>query len=267
MRNTPLSLALAATFAGLALASCARDADNGTAEGGYVTSTQPMTTTAEPAPAAPAAPATAPAVDTAPVVEYADVTRVRPVSVSDTTYGTVIASEPVTQDTSQAQQVCHDEVVQERLPERDGLKGGTIAGAIIGGVLGNQAGSGDGKKLATVAGAVAGGYAGREIDRRHEGGNIVSRTEQKCETQTVPSSQVIGYDVRYRTSSGATATKRMASSQPVGSRIALGSHSHVVGYDVTYVYHGASETIRMDRRPGDRLSIVDGEVVTTVASR
>jgi uncharacterized protein YcfJ len=262
MRNTPLSLALAAAFAGLALAGCGRDNSTGSAEGGYVTSTQPVATTAEPVAPAPAAP-----VETAPIVEYAEVTRVRPVSVSDPTYGTVIASEAISQNTSQPQQVCHDEIVEERLPERDGLKGGTIAGAVIGGVLGNQAGSGDGKKLATVAGAVAGGYAGREIDRRHEGGNIVTRTEQKCETQNVPSSQIIGYDVTYRTASGGTATKRMGSSQPIGSRIALGSHSRVVGYDVTYLFHGETETIRMDRRPGDRLSIVDGEVVTTVASR
>jgi uncharacterized protein YcfJ len=267
MRKSPLSTALIASLAGLALAGCSRGRVE-TAEGGYVTAPAPVAATAEPSPAPAVEPAEAAATpaENAPVVEYADVTHVRPVSVSSTSYGTVVSSVPISQATSEPQQVCHDEVVQERLPERDGLKGGTIAGALIGGVLGNQAGSGNGKTLATVAGAVAGGYAGREIDRRHDGGDVVARTEQKCETQNVPSSQVIGYDVTYRLPDGTTTTRRREASQPVGSRVALGSHSHVVGYDVTYAYRGRTETIRMDRRPGDRLSIVGGEVVT-VASR
>ena len=265
MRNKMLSHTIAATLATLALAGCGRDDPD--ARGAYVTGAQQSTVDATIEPAVVPAPAPAPAVETAPLLEYADVTRVREVKDSSPIYGTVLASEAVTRDVATPQQVCRDVVVEERLPERDGLKTGTIAGAIVGGALGNRAGSGDGKKLATVAGAIAGGYAGREIDRRHDGGNVVSRTEQQCETQSVSTTEVIGYDVSYREPDGDTATKRLSSAQAVGSRIALGSRSRVVGYDVTYNYRGDSQTIRMDTRPaGDRLPVVDGEVVTSTVA-
>jgi uncharacterized protein YcfJ len=259
MRNKMLSHTIAAALATLALAGCGRDEPD--ARGAYVTGAQQSTADATIEPAV--EPAPTPAVEPAPVLEYADVTRVREVKDSSPVYGTVIASQAVTQDVASPQQVCRDVVVEERLPERDGLKTGTIAGAIVGGALGNQAGSGDGKKLATVAGAIAGGYAGREIDRRHAGGNVVARTEQQCETQSVSTTEVIGYDIAYREPDGDTATKRMSSAQPIGSKLSLGSRSRVVGYDVTYSYHGDSQTIRMDERPGDRLPVVDGEVVTS----
>jgi uncharacterized protein YcfJ len=266
MRNKMLSHTIAATLATLALAGCGRhDPD---ARGAYVTGAGKATAqaTIEPTVAPVAEPAPAPAVEPAPVLEYADVTRVRAVNDSSPVYGTVVSSEPVTHDVASPQQVCRDVVVEERLPERDGLKTGTIAGAIIGGALGNQAGGGDGKKLATVAGAIAGGYAGREIDRRHDGGNVVSRTEQQCDTQSVSTTQVIGYDIAYRKPDGVTVTKRMESAQAIGSRISLGSRSRVVGYDVTYNYRGKTQTIRMDSRPGDRLPVVDGEVVTSTVA-
>jgi uncharacterized protein YcfJ len=264
MRYTMLTHTIAAALA-LSLAGCGRDADRVDAKGAYVTGPAQTTADATIEPAVPTA-APTPAVEPAPVLEYANVTRVRAVNDSSPIYGTVLASEPVTRDVASPQQVCRDVVVEERAPERDGLKTGTIAGAIVGGALGNQAGGGDGKKLATVAGAIAGGYAGREIDRRHEGGNVISRTEQQCQTQSVSTTEVIGFDITYREPDGDTATKRMESAQPVGSRLSLGNRSRVVGYDVTYSYHGESETIRMDSRPGDRLPVVDGEVVTSTVA-
>jgi uncharacterized protein YcfJ len=266
MRYNMLTHTIAATVATLALASCGRDADRVDAQGAYVTGPAQSTADATIEPAVEPATPAAPAVEPAPVLEYAQVTRVRAVNDSSPVYGTVVSSEPVTRDVASPQQVCRDVVIEERTPERDGLTGGTIAGAIVGGALGNQAGGGDGKKLATVAGAIAGGYAGREIDRRHDGGNIVSRTEQQCETQSVSTTQVIGYDIAYREPDGDIATRRMESAQPIGSRLSLGSRSRVVGYDVTYTYRGKSETIRMDSRPGDRLSVVDGEVVTSTVA-
>ena len=265
MRYTMLTHTIAATLATLALAGCGRDADRVDAKGAYVTGPAQSTADATIEPAVPPA-APTPAVEPAPVLEYAEVTRVRAVNDSSPIYGTVVASEAVTRDVASPQQVCRDLVVEERAPERDGLTGGTIAGAIVGGALGNQAGGGDGKKLATVAGAIAGGYAGREIDRRHEGGNVISRTEQQCETQSVSTTEVIGYDITYREPDGDNATRRMPSAQPIGSRLSLGSRSRVVGYDVTYNYRGESETIRMDSRPGDRLPVVDGEVVTSTVA-
>jgi uncharacterized protein YcfJ len=265
MRINMLTHTIAAALATLALAACGRD--DADARGAYVTGAEQATVaaTTEPVAERVAEPVLE---EPVPVLEYAEVTNVRAVNDSSPVYGTVVASDAVTQDVATPQQVCRDVVVEERVPERDGLKGGTIAGAIIGGVVGNQAGGGDGKKLATVAGAVAGGLAGREIDRRHEGGDVIARTEQQCETQSVPTTQVIGYDVTYREPDGDTATKRMESDQAIGSRIALGSRSRVLGYDVTYRYRGETQTIRMDTRPGDRLPVVDGEVVTsTVALR
>jgi uncharacterized protein YcfJ len=263
MRINLLTRTIAAALATLALAGCGRDADPA---GGYVTGTEQSSIDATTEPAI-AEPVREPELDPVAELEYADVTRVREVNDSTPVYGTVIASQAVTQDVAQPQQVCRDVVIEERQPERDGLKGGTIAGAIIGGVVGNQVGGdGDRQKLATVAGAVAGGYAGRAIDRRHEGGDIVTRTEQQCETQSVSTTQVLGFDVTYREPDGDTATRRMETDQAIGSRISLGSRSRLVGYDVTYRYRGETQTIRMDTRPGDRLPVVDGEVVTSTVA-
>jgi uncharacterized protein YcfJ len=49
--------------------------------------------------------------------------------------------------------------------------------------------------------------------------------------------------------------------------VSLGSEDKVVGYDVTYRYDGAEHTVRMDQKPaGDRLPVVDGQVVTQTAA-
>ena len=202
-------------------------------------------------------------------LQYADVLKVSPVTAKEKVYATVIGTEAVreTTTTTTPHEVCKDVVVQERLPERDGNKGGAIAGAVIGGLVGNQVGKGNGRKLATVAGAVGGGFAGREIDRRHEGGQVVSRTERQCHTEQASSqsSRVTGYNVTYRNPDGTTGTMRV-DSKP-GNRIAMGSENVVKGYDVTYRYQGTEKTIRMDEKPAsDRLPVIDGQVVTQTAS-
>jgi uncharacterized protein YcfJ len=51
-----------------------------------------------------------------------------------------------------------------------------------------------------------------------------------------------------------------------GTRITLGSQTKTVGYDVTYSYEGQQHTVRMDHKPGDKLPVVDGQVVTQVAT-
>lgn len=201
-------------------------------------------------------------------VEYAQVVDVDPITEKQELYAQVIGTEPVreTSTSSSPRQVCEDVVVQDRLPERDGNIGGTVAGAVIGGLIGNQVGDGNGRKLATVAGAVGGGFAGREIDRRHVGGRVVSRTDRQCRTisDTSTSSRTVAYNVTYRNPDGTTGTMRTGSKP--GSRIALGSEDTTVGYDVTYRYDGQERTIRMDDRPGERLPVIDGQVVTQVAS-
>lgn len=201
-------------------------------------------------------------------LDYADVVKVEPIKEKQKLYATVIGTDPVreTSTVSTPREVCEDVVVQERLPERDGNVGGTIAGALIGGALGNQVGSGSGKKAATVAGAVAGGFAGRNVDQRHVGGRVVERVDRQCRTVSDSSetSRVVGYNVTYRNPDGTTGTMRTGSKP--GNRISLGTEDQVVGYDVTYRYLGAEQTVRMDERPGQRLPVVDGEVVLQTAS-
>ena len=203
-----------------------------------------------------------------PRVGYAEVINVAPVNEKQQLYATVIGTDPVreTSTVSTPREVCEDVVVQERMAERDGNVGGTIAGALIGGALGNQVGGGSGKKAATVAGAVAGGFAGRAVDQRHVGGRVVDRVDRQCRTvsESSQSSRVVGYNVTYRNPDGTTGTMRTGSKP--GSRISLGSENQVVGYDVTYRYDGAEQTVRMEERPGERLPVVDGEVVLQTAA-
>ena len=200
-------------------------------------------------------------------VEYADVLNVKPINEKQALYATVIGTEPVreTSTTSSPREVCEDVVVQERAPERDGNVGGTVAGALIGGLLGNQVGGGNGKKAATAAGAVAGGFVGNRVDRNHVGGRVGTRTDRQCRTvqSSSQSSRVVAYNVTYRNPDGTTGTMRTGSKP--GNRISLGSENEVVGYDVTYRYEGQEQTIRLDDRPGQRLPVINGQVVTQTA--
>ncbi|MBV6798474.1 glycine zipper 2TM domain-containing protein [Xanthomonas euvesicatoria] len=202
-------------------------------------------------------------------LEYADVVKVAPITQREPQYAQVINSNAIRETTTSTspREVCRDVVVQERLPERDGNVGGTVAGAVIGGLIGNQVGGGNGRKLATAAGAVGGGFIGNRIDRNHVGGRVVDRTERQCHTENAnsQSSRVVGYDVTYRNADGTTGTMRM-DSKP-GERISLGDADNVVAYDVTYRYDGFEKTVRMNDKPtSDRLPVVDGQLVTQMAS-
>ena len=207
---------------------------------------QPDSVLATPADAALAADDAAPGEDeiAANTLEYAEIVKVDPVTQKEKLYATVIGTEPVreTTQTSVPREVCEDVVVEERLPERDGNVGGTVAGAVIGGLLGNQ------------------------VDKRHVGGKVVTRTERQCHTEQAvsESSRVTGYNVTYRNADGTTGTMRMASKP--GDRVALGNTDKVVGYDVTYRYNDREGTLRMDSKPEtDRLPVVDGQIVTATA--
>ena len=259
MKNNTLAIALAALLVGgVAVAAFQNSRDSRTS----------FDTAADPALAAGDVAANDGAIPASGRVEYAQVVKVDPITEKQQLYAQVIGTEPVreTSTTSTPHEVCTDVAVQERMPERDGNVGGTVAGAIIGGLVGNQVGGGNGKKLATVAGAVGGGFAGREIDRRHVGGQVVNGTQRQChtETSTSQSSHVVAYNVTYRNPDGTTGTMRTGSKP--GSRIELGSEDKTVAYDVTYLYDGQERTIRMDDKPGDRLPVIDGQLVTQVAS-
>jgi uncharacterized protein YcfJ len=193
--------------------------------------------------------------------DYAEVIEVTPVTRPQEVHAEVLSTTPVRQVVASPRQVCSDVATRERLPERDGDVGGTVAGAVIGGLLGNQVGRGDGRKLATVAGAVAGGYAGREIDRRHQGGRVVDRTQRECQTISEAREQVVGYDVSYRTDAGEVG--EMRSKDEPGERVSLGLQDTVIAYDVTYRLDDVQRTVRMRDDPGDRLPVVDGRVVLT----
>ena len=201
-------------------------------------------------------------------IEYADVVNVDPVTEQRELFATVIGTDPVreTSTTSTPRQVCEDVVVQDRAPERDGNVGGTVVGAVVGGLIGNQIGGGNGKKVATAAGAVAGGYVGNRVDRNHVGGQVTERVETNCRTvsDTSQSTTVVGYNVTYRNPDGTTGSMRTGSKP--GERISLGNEDQVVGYDVTYRYDGEEQTVRLDEEPGERLPVIDGEVVLQTAA-
>jgi uncharacterized protein YcfJ len=75
---------------------------------------------------------------------------------------------------------------------------------------------------------------------------------------------VVAYNVTYRNPDGTTGTMR-TDSKP-GKEIALGSEDVTVGYDVTYSYDGQERTVRMNEKPGERLPVIDGQVMTQVAA-
>lgn len=201
-------------------------------------------------------------------LEYADVVAVEPLTKNEQMYATVIGTDPVRETVtgSAPREICDDVTVQDRLPERDGNVGGTVAGALIGGLVGNQVGDGNGRKAATAAGAAAGGYIGNRVDRKHVGGKVVTRTERQCRTvsQATSSSRTVAWNVTYRNPDGTTDTMR--TDRKPGSRIPLGTEKTVIGYDVTYRYQGQEQHLRMDDKPGVRLPVIDGQVVTQVAA-
>lgn len=190
---------------------------------------------------------------------YADVVSATPVTVKEPVYGDVVAVQPVTQLVQGTEQVCTDQVVEKRRPERFGNKDGAVAGAVIGGLIGSQIGGGKGKTAATVAGAVGGAYAGREVDRRHVGGQTYTETERVCHNEPTSHQQTVGYDVQYRAEDGQVLTRR-ESAKP-GERLLLGEKDVIVGYDVAWKYKEQSGVIRMDEKPGERLPMQDGAIL------
>lgn len=144
-------------------------------------------------------------------------------------YAEVLNVAEATQTVQVPREVCEDIPVTRQKPVKDEHRiVGTVAGALLGGVLGNQVGGGDGKKLATVAGAAAGGYAGNKVQQNMQAKDTYTTYEQRCHTVNESKSKLIGYDVTYR----------------------LGDETG---------------TVRMDRRPGERIPVQDGRLVLTEA--
>lgn len=147
--------------------------------------------------------------------------------VSGPEYAEVVAVQPVTETVRTPREVCKDVVVTRQKPVQDQHKiAGTAIGAVVGGLLGSQVGGGNGKKLATVAGAVGGGYAGNKVQENMQANDTYSTTETRCSTVTDTSEKVVGYDVKYQ-------------------------------------LDGKPGQVRMERDPGGRIPVKDGQLVLT----
>jgi uncharacterized protein YcfJ len=140
-------------------------------------------------------------------------------------FAEVLAVTPVMKTVQTPREECREEVITEQAPAKDKKRiTGTLVGAVVGGIAGSQVGSGSGRDIATVAGAAAGGYAGNRIQKRMQENNTITRTEQRCETVYDSKQVQDGFDVRYR----------------------LGDQE---------------ATIHMDRDPGKRIPVRDGQLV------
>jgi uncharacterized protein YcfJ len=140
-------------------------------------------------------------------------------------YAQVLDVEPVTKTVRTPRQVCHDEMVTHQEPVKDPKRvTGAVVGAVVGGVLGNQIGDGRGQTAATVAGAAAGGYAGSKIQKKTQEGNTYQASETRCSTV---------YDTTEKAD----------------------------GYEVTYRLGDDTGSVHMDRHPGERIPVKDGELV------
>jgi uncharacterized protein YcfJ len=140
------------------------------------------------------------------------------------THADVLSVVAATETVSVPREVCQDVEVTRQKPVKDEHQiVGTVTGAVVGGVIGNQVGSGKGKKVATVAGAVGGGYAGNKIQEHIQANNTYTTTEKQCSTVRDTAERVVGYDVTYR----------------IGDQ---------------------QGQVRMDRDPGSRIPLIDGEL-------
>jgi uncharacterized protein YcfJ len=143
----------------------------------------------------------------------------------DADFAEVLDVEEIKETVNTPREVCEDVAVTKKVQPKDEKKiAGTAIGAVAGGLLGNQIGGGRGKTLATVAGAAAGGYAGNKVQGNQQDKNTYTTTEHRCHTVTDTS-------------------------------------ENVAGYNVTYMIGEERGTIRMDRKPGNRIPVKNGQLV------
>ena len=142
-------------------------------------------------------------------------------------FADVIAVKEMTQTVATPREICEDVQVQQRAPVKDEHRiAGTVVGGVAGGLLGSTVGGGKGKTLATVAGAAAGGYAGNQVQKNMQEKDVVTKTERRCKTVNEKSQKVLGYNVTYR-------------------------------------LDGKEGVVRTSFKPGPKLPVKDGQVVTT----
>ena len=145
-------------------------------------------------------------------------------------FADVVAVKDVVETVETPREKCESVQVQQQAPVKDQHRvAGTVVGGLAGGLLGSTIGGGNGKKVATVAGAVAGGYAGNQIQKNMQEKDVVTKTEHRCRTVKETSHRVVGYNVTYR-------------------------------------LDGKEGVARMSFKPGPKLPVKDGQVVTTPTS-
>ena len=142
-------------------------------------------------------------------------------------FAEVVAVKEVFETVVTPRETCEDVQVQHRAPVKDEHRvAGTVVGGLAGGLLGSTVGGGRGKTLATVAGAAAGGYAGNQVQKNMQEKDVVTTTERRCKTVNERSQKVVGYNVTYR-------------------------------------LEGKDGVVRTSFKPGPKLPVKDGQVVTT----
>lgn len=141
----------------------------------------------------------------------------------------VINVTPVTRDITQRVPVenCWQERVRYEAPTHQPYQSATpvLLGGLIGAAIGNSLGHSHHKTnrdIKTVAGGLLGASIGSDIARRQNSapGRVEYRNEERCE---------VSYDTRHE--------------------------QQIIGYDVTYRYHGETYQTRMDYDPGKQIKV------------
>jgi len=127
----------------------------------------------------------------------------------------VTSVEPQYENVRVPRQECSNQWVSE--PRRSAGRdyGGAVLGGIVGGLIGNQVGGGHGREAATAVGAVVGAFTGD---------NLANRDRWQ---QPVPAAREV------------TSCRNVEDVQ-----------SRLVGYQVSYDYHGQQYTTLMQENPG-----------------
>src|SRR6478609_9648149 len=142
-------------------------------------------------------------------------------------FADVVAVKDIAETVVIPREKCEDVQVQHQAPVKDEHRiAGTVVGGLAGGLLGSAIGGGRGKTIATVAGAAAGGYAGNQVQKNMQEKDVVTKTERHCKTVNDKSQKVVGYNVTYR-------------------------------------LDGKEGVVRTSFKPGPKLAVKDGQVVTT----
>jgi uncharacterized protein YcfJ len=142
-------------------------------------------------------------------------------------FAEVVAVKEVTETVVTPHETCEDVQVKHQAPVKDEHRiAGTVLGGLAGGLLGSTVGGGRGKTLTTVGGAAAGGFAGNQVQKNMQEKDVVTTTEHRCKTVNEKSQKVVGYNVTYR-------------------------------------LDGKDGVVRTSFKPGPKLPVKDGQVVTT----